>query len=430
MASLPRGKMFDLLLKAQSAFATAAAGDYARTYAYSAALGERHGLPDDPLLNAPRTNDRDMTAPAPDVHRHEGRLTVPLDVRHAGWWLTGAFGAPATTAVAATGSIVFSGQPAASSTITINGTPFTFVAADPGSDEILIGATLADTLDNIEAALNGSADADVDDATYAAASGTTLDIVHDTAGPTGNTFTLAASGASSGAVSGATLSGGCYSHVFTSGGETLPAFSVEERLRTAATGAAKYRRHVGVTVNALTLRMQFAEGYHRIDVETLGRHEEAATGASQGGTPTVLALGQVPAVRGVLRVADVAVVPLLSLEGGYRNNLAPLDYVSDAEYVSGFDPGDSAWSGSIRLRDADETFYDYARAGSVLDVEMEWAVSAIAGLTLASPRLRLEKVTREVSGPGGIEMTFPFRAEQDASAAMLTATLKNDVAGY
>lgn len=430
MAPLPRGKMFDLLMKAQAGFKTAATGDYARTHAYSAAFGESFGLPDDPLLNPPRVNDRDMTDPAPDVHRHTGRLSVPLCIRHIGHWLTGAFGAAVTSAVAAAGAIVFASQPDAGSTITVNGVAFTFVAADPVGDEILIGATLADTIDNIETALNASLDADVAAATYAAAAGTTINVTHDTAGPTGNAFALATSAASHGTASGATLAGGCYSHVFTSGADDLPAFSLEERLRTAATGAAKYRRHLGVMVNSLAFKMQFSEGYGRVDVETVGWKEEAATGASQGGAPTALALSQVPAVKGVLAIADVAVVPLLSLDGTYANNLAPLDYVADEEYVSGFDPGDAAFSGTVRLRDVDETFYDYGRSGGVLDAELRYVVSPAASLTIAAPRMRLQKATRSVNGPGAVEMDFPFRCGQDASGAMLTATLKNDVASY
>ena len=92
MAALPRGKMTDVLLKAQPAFATPGSGDYLRTFAYSFDLGEKFGLPDDPILNPARTNDRDMTAPAPDVRRHEGRLSVPLDLNHIAYWLVGLLG--------------------------------------------------------------------------------------------------------------------------------------------------------------------------------------------------------------------------------------------------------------------------------------------------------------------------------------------------
>lgn len=430
MTVLPRGKMTDVLLKSQSDFATAAAGDYARTFVYELTLAEAFGLPDDPILNPARTNDRDPTAPAPDVHRHGGRAVVPLDLNHLGWWLVGLFGAPVTTPVAATGTIVFSGQPGVGSTITINGVAHTFVSGAPSGAQIQIGANLAATLDNIIATLNGSANTSVDDATYTENGVDTLTVTHDTAGPAGNAFTLAAAGASNGNVSAATLTGGCYSHVFTSGGETLPARSIEQKLRSSAAGGPRYLRHIGVMVNALTLRMAFESGYHRADIDLVGRSEEPHTASSQGGTPTVLDRAPLPAVRGVMKIGGVAVGTLLAIEAAYRNNLSPLEYVSDDEYVSGFEPGDSAFGGTLRTRYGDETFYDYGRASTVLDVDLEWTLDANTSLAYAVPRLRLEKGQLPFSGPGGIELSHAFRAEQDASAAMVTATLRNAVATY
>lgn len=110
-------------------------------------------------------------------------------------------------AVAATGYIEFSDQPAAASEITINGITFTFTAAAPVGNEIEIGGNLATTIGNIAAALNASVNPAVTPATYAAAP-TRLNVTHDTAGTAGNAFTLDADAGSNGTTSGATLSGG------------------------------------------------------------------------------------------------------------------------------------------------------------------------------------------------------------------------------
>ncbi len=61
---------------------------------------------------------------------------------------------------------------------------------------------------------------------------------------------------------------------------------------------------------------------------------------------------------------------------------------------------------------------------------MEWALDPGHGLFLSAPRLRFEKASLPFDGPGGIELTLPFRAEQDENAAMLTATLRNEVGSY
>lgn len=114
-----------------------------------------------------------------------------------------------TPATPATGSIVFSDQPAAASTVTINGVAFTFVDTAPATNtEVEIGGNLATTLNNLRDALNASVNASVSPATYAATGGTTLTVTHDTAGTAGNAFTLVAGAGSNGTASGATLTGG------------------------------------------------------------------------------------------------------------------------------------------------------------------------------------------------------------------------------
>lgn len=65
--------------------------------------------------------------------------------------------------------IVFTDRPQVGDTITVNGVTWTFIAngGTPSGNEIALGlTTLADDLDAIIAALNGSADADVAEFTY------------------------------------------------------------------------------------------------------------------------------------------------------------------------------------------------------------------------------------------------------------------------
>jgi hypothetical protein len=60
--------------------------------------------------------------------------------------------------LAATGNIVFTSIPAASSTITINGTTWTFVASGATGNQVNLGTTLGDTVQNLATALSASAD--------------------------------------------------------------------------------------------------------------------------------------------------------------------------------------------------------------------------------------------------------------------------------
>jgi hypothetical protein len=150
-----------------------------------------------------------------------------LDLRGTGFRLTALFGGPTVTPVAAVGSMAFSIQPGADSTITINGVAWTYVAGTPSGNQIEIGSTLGATLTNAEAAPNGGALPQVAAATYGTSGGMKLTVTHDTAGLAGSTFTLAASAASNGNVSGPTLKGNGHRHILDSGGDESPSHTIE-----------------------------------------------------------------------------------------------------------------------------------------------------------------------------------------------------------
>lgn len=133
------------------------------------------------------------------------------------------------SAPTAFGSFTFSGQPAPSDTVTINGTAVTFVAGAPVGNQVQIGADLATTLASLVAFLNASADANLSALTYHVV-GSVLYAVYDTPGTGGNAITIAKSGTNI-AVSGATLAGGSGTDIsallkLTSGAAAAPANGV------------------------------------------------------------------------------------------------------------------------------------------------------------------------------------------------------------
>lgn len=106
--------------------------------------------------------------------------------------------------VSASGFITFAANPANGDTVTMNGTVWTFVTVLSGASQTVIQPTLAQTLTQLAADLNASADANITPATYSATP-TVLNVVYDTPGAGGNAYTLAASVA---VRSGANLTGG------------------------------------------------------------------------------------------------------------------------------------------------------------------------------------------------------------------------------
>ena len=116
---------------------------------------------------------------------------------------------PGVGALQATGNIVFASNPAANSTITLNGTVWTFVTAITGTLQLLIGSTTLATLIQAIPVLNASIDTNTSKMTYTT-TGSQINVTAVVVGTAGNAYTLVASTvpASNGTVSGATLSGG------------------------------------------------------------------------------------------------------------------------------------------------------------------------------------------------------------------------------
>lgn len=117
----------------------------------------------------------------------------------------------AASGTAASGKFTFSAQPSPNSSISVGGTPFTFVTALTTGNQIQIATTnLAATIANAAIALNASTVTAVAAATYSTSGGDTINIVYDTVGPIGNSFATTASTApaSNATAFGATLTGG------------------------------------------------------------------------------------------------------------------------------------------------------------------------------------------------------------------------------
>lgn len=96
-AAAPRGKLSEVLLKDESAYGTAATGNYQKTLIYEDSLDDPEPFENDPILGVAQTNARDQADPAPGLPQGVGgNLIVPLDLSHLWFWLKGAFGAPVT----------------------------------------------------------------------------------------------------------------------------------------------------------------------------------------------------------------------------------------------------------------------------------------------------------------------------------------------
>ena len=239
-----------LLARRETSYGVAPLGGYRSLDFKSCDLSAEQPLGDDPLLG----RGRNAQDPYRGLITDEGNVDIPLDLRGSGFWLTGLFGDPTVSQTKASGHVAFSGQPAANSTITLNGVTWTFVTGTPGGNQTQIGASIDATLTALASDLNASGDAQVSKCTYTAnTTDDRLEIQFDTAGTTGNSFTLATSGGSNGTVSAPTLTGGGYRHEWLSGGDDIPSFTFEIGHPKLVTPV--FFRHLGTVMESLAFEM-------------------------------------------------------------------------------------------------------------------------------------------------------------------------------
>jgi len=389
----------------------------------SSDLGEEQGLIESDLLG----QDRESYDPTPDVSNDAGDLVVPVDARAFGIHLKHQFGDPVTTpGDAATGSIAFSAQPAAASTVTINGTAFTFVASGATGNQVNLGANLAATMTALVTVLNASVVTGVAAATYTGTA-TALTIVHDTLGVAGNTFTLAASAPSNGTPSGATLSGGTYAHAFTTGAAVLPALSIEIGHPEIPSFTVHYKTRAGTMRIAMSRR-----GLLNATIGEVAQGETAAAVASVGGTPTGFLPNEIirfAQATGKITLDGVQLADVVSADWSHSNNLDLVETIRPDGEIEDADPQNAMVSGNVTIRYGSNAVKAKAESGTPVALTFGW-INKVGSLTITVPRVFLPKAKNPIAGPRGIQASYPWQASAGVGGHACTITLKTDVASF
>ena len=422
---MPKARAYgaDATLKAcrEASYGVAPLTGYQSLDFKSTDLSSAQPLGDDPLLG----RGRNAQDPYRGLITDEGQLDIPLDLRGTGFWLTGLFGDPVTTPTNASGSIVFAVNPTAGDTITLNGTVWTFVSGTAGAEETQIQGTATQTVDQLVSDLNASADAEVSKCSYSRPASTqTLTIEFDTAGPPGNAFTIAASAAS---VSGSTLTGGGYAHVWESGADDIPSFTIEvghPRLTTPV-----FFRHLGTVMESLNFEMG-QEGPANARLQLVAQGEERFS-ATVDANSTAYALRRFSQGRGFIRRGGAALAGVTGGSLTFSNNLERVRVIREDGKIEAADPTFASAEGSMSVRFDGATLVAEAANGD--PVSLEYGFSFVDGYSLRFelPRVFLPKPKYSVTGPGGVEASFDWRAAfDDAEGTMLRVHLLNDVASY
>lgn len=399
--------------------------------AMSVELGETQDVLEDPSLgrgrNAQDGGDGEIN--------NAGNMTAGVDVRYFGLHLKGLFGPPVTTqGLAATGSGVFSAQPANLSTITIAGEDVTFVTADgvAANLEVNIGTSLAETLANLCVVLNASADADIAAMTYRVnLKGDTLSIVHDTIGTAGNAVTVAASTvpASNATPSGATLTGGAatgpYNHVFTAGAQDLPDAAIE--LWNPEVPSS--RMNFGVMYDNMSIQMQRG-GLLNATFSLVAQGETEATTRQSGTLEAEWAWERFSQFSGYVEDAGVPLAYVQNATLRAANNLDRDESIRPDGRIGGADAAGFTAGLDLTVRFADTRMRDKANARESLVLRGGWTRGAHS-LSFLMENIRLPRRPAALTSPGAITVQYPTQAfENQATQRSLVVTLVNDVASY
>jgi hypothetical protein len=415
-----RGANSHLYAKFESAYGTPPGGNYMQLPFVSCNLGVSQGLLESDLLG----QGRESYDPTLDVVNNDGDVTVPVDAANFGYWLNLLLG-PATTVAQgnASGDITFSAQPAVNSTITINGSPFTFVASGATGAQINIGADLATTIDNAVTVLNASSDANVTPATYSNVGGTKLHVAYDTAGLAGNAFTLATSTSPASNATAGTMSGGTNKHTFSSGAQNLPAMSVE----TAKPDVPSYEMNYGVRANTLKIDMK-RSGLLNAVVSCIAKGAAAMSGTSGAGSPTSLDVARFAQATGQITQDGVQLGSVVAASLSFTNNLDKVETIQPSGEIEDSDPGMAMASGNATVKFKDQVLIDKATGRTPVALTFGWTFGAFS-LLFTLQRVLLPRPKVPIDGPAGIQASFDFQGS-GADGAVMTVDLVNDVAGY
>lgn len=216
-----------------------------------------------------------------------------------------------------------------------------------------------------------------------------------------------------------------YTHVFASGGTSLPSLALELGLPEIP----DFPLFTGVRANSIAFNFQ-RSGEAQATINLIGQGETAQA-ATKDADPDVAVYTRFSQFQGSVRQGGTLLGNVTTASVTYSNNLERVETIRSDGKLDGVDPGVAALTGSLAVRYADTTLMSAARAGTPIDLELSYTLDASNRLVIDCHEVYLPKPKRSVSGPGGIEASYDFQGAKDAVVGnMVEVTLINDVASY
>ena len=223
---------------------------------------------------------------------------------------------------------------------------------------------------------------------------------------------------------GAPVSAGAgpYTHTFVSGATALPSASIE----IGNPDVPFYEMHSGIMANELMLEMQRGKGAKLTASIGLMGQGSATDTSSNAGTLAEVSQERFSHFNGSVSRNNSTLGSVTMAKLTFSNNLEAIETIRADGKVGGFDPGQTAVTGELRVRFDSTTLLDQASGGTSCDLDLLWQIDAGKSLAIAIPRIFIERPKLSISGPNGIEQTYSFIAARQANGdPMMTAVLTN-----
>lgn len=222
---------------------------------------------------------------------------------------------------------------------------------------------------------------------------------------------------------------GTYDHVFTSGGD-LPSLALE--IGHTALTVARYLLYSGLKAGGLSFDMaRSGPANATIDLIAQG---EASAATPEDASPTTRSLTRFNNSKGAITVGGTQLGNVTGGQFNFSNNLEAVETIRADGLIDGVDETEATVEGSVTVRmGTDTTLTTPIAAETPVAMVFSFTRPGAEGyrLDFSMPRVFLPKKKGEISGPGGIEQTYDFRAAFDSTAGhLLQVTLVNDVAAY
>lgn len=216
-----------------------------------------------------------------------------------------------------------------------------------------------------------------------------------------------------------------FTHVFSSGANTLPTRTIELRPI-----ASDFRQHVGCAASGLSVQAQDQGGIQRVTLDLLGFGENLLGSSAAGSVTAARAYDPMKATGGAVLLGGTQIGVLMAANFAYQTGLTQDRYVDgSAKFGAAVLSEEATLTGELRVRYTGSTYDANAVAETDQTLEFSFSRGANNSLSFLAANARLARSGVPIEGPGGIEQTIAFRCNQTTSA-MLVATLKNQIATY